>query len=180
MNSKKDPVPKPLSKDSILQALRALSEEIPLSEPPPEILLMGGAAIVLLYGARESTRDVDAILPNPSFREAAKRVAGRLGLPPDWLNDGAKGYAHGRAPGDIVFQAPSLIVRSLAPQQLLAMKLCAWRDDLDISDARLLLSKIPGGRKAAWDAVRPFLVPGRELKSRYAFEELWGSLHGNP
>jgi predicted nucleotidyltransferase len=71
-------------------------------------------------------------------------------------------------------------VRTLAPPQLLATKLAAWRDDLDIEDARLLLSKLAGDRDTVWEQVEPYLVPGRELKSRYALEDLWESEHADP
>ena len=53
------------------------------------------------------------------------------------------------------------------------MKLCAWRDDVDVSDARFLLSKIPGDREAVWSAVVPHLLPGRELKASYAKGFAW-------
>jgi predicted nucleotidyltransferase len=111
-------------------------------------------------------------------RAAAASVASRVGLPEDWLNDGAKGYVHGLAPGEVLFSAPGLIVRSVAAPQLLAMKLSAWRDDLDVADARLLLSKIPGERASVWRQVEPHLVPGRQLKAQYAFEDLWEADRG--
>lgn len=137
----------------------------------------GGAALVLLYDARKATRDVDAFAVlsiNPEVvRAAARRVAESLDLPEDWLNDGAKGYLHGLMPGEILFKSASLIVRSVAPQQLLAMKLSAWRDDVDIADAGLLLSKLSGDRDQIWSLIEPYLIPGRELKARYAFEDLW-------
>lgn len=133
--------------------------------------------MVMLYEARDTTKDVDAFALDPAaspvLRAAAAAVAPQLGLPADWLNDGAKGYLHGLAPGERLFQAPGLLVRSVAPAQLLAMKLSAWRDDLDIADARLLLSKTPGDRATLWKQVEPHLVPGRELKARYAFDDLW-------
>ncbi len=110
--------------------------------------------MVLLYDARESTKDVDAVALGLSDRsgleQAAARVAGRLGLPSNWLNDGAKGYLNGIDPGENVFSDPFLHVRSAATHQLVAMKLCAWRDDVDISDARLLLSKLDGDKKQVW------------------------------
>ena len=59
---------------------------------------------------------------------------------------------------------PTLRVRTLSVTQLLAMKLSAWRDDLDVEDARRL--------------VEPHLVPGREMKAQYAFDDLWESEHG--
>jgi hypothetical protein len=87
---------------------------------------------------------------------------------------------HGIALGDLILDEPSLLVRALAPQQLLAMKLSAWRDDVDIEDARLLLTKLSSDRDAVWQQVEPHLVPGRELKASLAFSDLWESQHGTP
>jgi hypothetical protein len=46
------------------------------------------------------------------------------------------------------------------------MKLSAWRDDVDISDARRLLGEVVGqeqnGNKI-WQQIEPFLMPGDEL-----------------
>src|SRR5260370_674562 len=63
---------------------------------------------------------------------------------------------------------PTLLVRALAPQQLLAMKLSAWRDDVDvaIADARVLLrldAEHPGGAQAALS--RPLGRPGATPES---------------
>ena len=171
-----------LSRLEILAAFRALSAEL-TSESQTEIVVGGGAALVLLYDAREATKDVDAVrissIEASVVQAAAQRVADRLDLPRDWLNDGAKGYLHGLATGEVLFESLSLVVRSVAVQQLLAMKLSAWRDDVDIEDARLLLSKLKGPKAAIWSLVEPFLVPGRELKARYAFEDLWETQHGS-
>jgi hypothetical protein len=90
-----------------------------------------------------------------------------------WLNDGAKGYLNGVLPGEVLLDHPALLIRALAPQQLLAMKLSAWRDDVDIADARILLREFPGQREEVWNLIEPFLVPGRELKAKLgAFLEL--------
>lgn len=169
-----------LSKDQILEALDLLSIELgrEAGTGNHNIVIAGGAALVLLYNARDSTRDIDAVVSDETIKAAARRVSAALELPDDWLNDGAKGYLQGLAVGDIVFETESLIVRALAPRQLLAMKLSAWRDDVDIEDARLLLSKLVGGREEVWEQVEPFLVVGRELKARYAFEDLWENHYG--
>jgi predicted nucleotidyltransferase len=177
-----DPMSKLLSREDILEALGALAAELEARRLPTDLLVGGGAALVLLYAARQATRDVDAFVfssADPtSVRQAASEIADRLRLPEDWLNDGAKGYLHGLEPGEILFQRPFLTVRAIGVQQLLAMKLSAWRDDVDISDARLLLSKLTGDRSRIWSSIEPYLVPGRELKARYAFEDLWELDHG--
>jgi hypothetical protein len=148
-----------------------------------QLAVAGGAALVLLYGARDSTKDVDAFsigsTDADAVRQAALRVAKSLALPDDWLDDGAKGYVHGLALGAKLLSRERLQVHALDPRQLLAMKLSAWRDDLDIADARLILSKLTGSREEIWRGVEPYLVPGRELKAQYAFEDLWGSEHGS-
>ena len=137
---------------------------------------------MLLYAARPSTKDVDGFVLGGAraedVRAAARRVAASLDLPDDWLNDGAKAYLHGVAPGDVVVDRPSLLVRALAVHQLLAMKLSAWRDDVDIEDAALLLSRMAADKDDVWRAVEPFLIPGHELKARYAFDDLWDARRG--
>jgi hypothetical protein len=172
-----------LTRADILRALGALADALPAAHPPCEIWVVGGAALVLLYASRETTRDVDGFALDAAaaaeVRAASISVAADLGLPSDWLNDGAKGYLHGLAPGDVLFSSRSLIVRSVATQQLLAMKLSAWRDDLDVGDARLLLSKLAGDRAEVWKLVEPYLVPGRQLKAQYAFEDLWEADRGH-
>lgn len=101
---------------------------------------MGGAAIALAYDARRATLDVDAIFePKMVIYEAAARVAEDLGLPDDWLNDGAKGFLPGNDPDQTqVFVRPSLEVMAASPEYLLAMKLLASRVEHDTEDIRTL------------------------------------------
>lgn len=138
--------------------------------------------MVLLFNARESTKDVDAFSVEPEAQavvsEAARWVAAALGLPDDWLNDAAKGYAHGLTRGPMLLETTALRVRAVAIEQLLAMKLSAWRDDLDVEDARRLLQECGTAREDVWRQVERHLVPGRELKARYAFDDLWESHYG--
>jgi hypothetical protein len=172
-----------LTQMDILRALGALAAALPSGAAAAELWVVGGAAMVVLYGARETTKDVDAFTTDTTsgaaLRAAAAAVASELGLPADWLNDGAKGYVNGLAPGELLFDHPRLVVRSVASHQLLAMKISAWRDDLDVADAQLLLSKIPGDRESVWKQVERHLVPGRELKARYAFDDLWEADRGS-
>ena len=58
--------------------------------------------------------------------------------------------------------------------------LSGWRDDVDIEDARLLLTKLSDDREEVWGLVEPHLVPGRETKAYLAFSDLWEAIHGSP
>ena len=77
-----------------------------------------------------------------------------------------------------MISAPGIEVRSPDTVQLLAMKLSAWRDDLDINDASRLLDEIDGERDEVWRMVERYLVPGDELKAQYAFADLWETRRG--
>src|SRR5438270_10763106 len=147
-----------------------------------ELVLIGGALMVLRFQARDSTRDVDVAIVAPReterVREFARTVAAEHGWPDDWLNDGAKGYLVGLSNGPVVLSAPGIEVRSPSVAQLLAMKLSAWRDDVDIADAARLLEEMKGDRSETWREVELYLVPGSELKAQYAFADLWEAQHG--
>ena len=96
--------------------------------------------MALAYDARRATVDVDAaFLPASAVRQAARRVADQLGLEPDWLNDGAKGFMPGNDPDRVsVFEGSNLSGAAAAPRYLLAMKLLAARVDRDQDDIRAL------------------------------------------
>jgi len=54
-----------------------------------EICLYGGAVMCLVFDARPSTKDVDAIFhPAEIIRKAAKEISNDYELVDDWLNDG--------------------------------------------------------------------------------------------
>lgn len=54
---------------------------------PAEIILIGGASVLINYGFRGLTYDVDAMIQASSaMKEAVNRVGDRLGLPTGWLN----------------------------------------------------------------------------------------------
>jgi len=173
------------SREEIQDGLRRLGELAQAQGLHIRLTLVGGAVMVLGYQARQSTRDVDVVITAPPearlVRTLAKQVAEERDWPEDWLNDGAKGYLIGISEGPVLFSAPGIEARAPALEQLLAMKLSAWRDDLDISDARRLLQELAGGRAKdeIWRSLEPYLVPGDELTAQYAFLDLWESLYGS-
>jgi predicted nucleotidyltransferase len=165
-----------LSKDDVIAALTRLGEVAQAQGEMVELLLLGGSLMVLVFETRQATRDVDVVILSPAadrVRTMAKTIATERAWPDDWLNDAAKGFMVGVSRGPVVFSASGITVRRPAIEQLLAMKLCAWRDDVDIADARRLLRELSSAYDDAWLQVVPYLQPGHELKAKYAFDDLW-------
>lgn len=172
-----------ISKPELVSALTHLGELAAAEGEQIELLLLGGSVMVLAFSARPSTRDVDVVILSTTDRAEVRRlaeiVADERGWPADWLNEGAKGFVVAPLAGATLLSAAGITVRMPPIELLLAMKLCAWRDDVDISDARRLLCELPGGHDSVWASVERHLQVGRELKAKYAFEDLWESVNGS-
>ena len=92
-----------LSRDTILTAFTRLSDELRTRGVLGEVNVVGGAAMVLAFNARTSTKDVDAIFePAADVRNAAAIVADALELPADWLNDAVKGFLSPGCPASTI------------------------------------------------------------------------------
>jgi hypothetical protein len=119
-----------LTRESILDAISALSNDLGKHGVVGEICLFGGTVMVLAFNSRISTKDVDAIFqPTQLIREMARRVGEDRGLPSDWLNDGVKGFVSARheATAGNLPQFPNLRLTMPVPEYLLAMKCMAAR-----------------------------------------------------
>ncbi len=168
-----------LSRTDIESALSRMGELAQARSMSLELLVVGGAAMVLGYNARASTHDIDAVILEPTpaaeVRLIAADVAVELGWPNDWFNDGAKGFVRGPQRGRLLFEAVGIRVFQPPVEQLLAMKLSAWRDDVDIGDASILLQAVRESlaRDEVWSLLEPYLIPGRELTASFALDDLW-------
>jgi len=119
-----------ISRQNILTALTRLDELLRERGVSGELCIFGGAAMVLAFDARESTRDVDAIfVPKMEVLEAAKQVGEELGMIDDWLNDGVKGFlsSEGRVTSAGMPVFGNLRVLRPTSEYLLAMKCFASR-----------------------------------------------------
>lgn len=124
-----------LTRDKIIEALRALESECARRGIAGEICIYGGAEMVLVFDARSATRDVDAVFrPKTEIFEAARAVAEELEIPADWLNDGVKGFlSHHEelsdAPIPELEGLSNLRVFTPTAEYLLAMKCMAARSE---------------------------------------------------
>lgn len=167
-----------MKQEEILSAFHALNDELAREGTKGEVGLVGGAAMVLAFNARESTRDVDAVFePASKLRAAAARVASAQELPADWLNDAAKDYMPADTqPRRILLDLPNLAVWVPPPGYLLAMKAIAARlDSQDARDLRTLIRHMGLSRAQQVLEVVENYYPRNQIPARTQFflEELF-------
>ena len=142
------------------------------------MFVVGGAALALAFNARRTTRDIDAVFePKSEVYSAALKVADRLGLPDDWLNDAVKGFVPGTDPDALpIFDRPGLSVSAASARFLLAMKLRAARVELDADDIGFLASLLGLKTPSEVLAVATQRFDARELppRARFLVEQMFG------
>lgn len=170
-----------LSDRDIRRLFDLLDAELSKQAVEGELFVVGGAVMCLAYSARPSTQDVDAVFrPAREIREAAARVALQAGLPPDWLNDGVKGFLSERGQFAPFLELGHLRVMVAQPEYLLAMKCLSFRigaEFHDEDDVRYLLRHLDiGSYEKAVDAIiRYYPIERFPQKTLYALAELLGS-----
>jgi len=164
-----------LTKTRIIQALRRLGELAQAEKLVLEISLYGGAVFALVYGSREATKDVDAIVrPSAAAQRLVRTVAREQALPDDWLNDHVRQFIAAREeknrwPGEEF--GPGLRLSVPTAAYLLALKLQACRPRLpgylgDEADIRFLLKKIRPKSVEAVEQISERFFPGDGLTGR--------------
>lgn len=130
-----------LTTETIRALFVALNDELVSRRVLGEVGLCGGAVMCLVFQARNSTKDVDAIFePTREIREAAIAVAQDFGVADDWLNDAAKGFFLSPPPKNDVMELSNLRVWAPTPEYMLAMKCVSARfDSHDRGDVEFLI-----------------------------------------
>lgn len=133
-----------MERSELIAALQELDARLSSS---CDIAIVGGAAMILHFGASRATRDIDVLVLRGDImelRQAARLVARARELPEDWINDAVKGFAdilpsdfyHRLVSLGLPFQHLRLYVLGL-PEQV-AMKIVALREQ-DLEDLELLI-----------------------------------------
>lgn len=115
---------------------------------PAELILIGGASVLVNYGFRNMTTDIDAVIRGASaMKDAILRVGDRFGLPAGWLNEDFT-HTDSYTPRLDEFStyyrtyANVLTVRTVSAEYLIAMKLRSGRQyKSDLSDVLGILAE---------------------------------------
>ena len=138
------------TKDNIDLYLKDLSKEYRRrvgKSTPAELILIGGASVLINYGFRNMTTDIDAIIQSAaSMKDAINAVGDRYDLPNGWLNADFKktdSYTPKLAEFSVYYKTFSnvLTIRTISAEYLIAMKLRSGRQyKSDLSDVLGILA----------------------------------------
>lgn len=127
--------------DNYLKILAKEFKKINGPKTPAEIILVGGASVVINYGFRQMTNDIDAIIKASSaMKEAINKVGDSLNLPNGWINTDfvqTPSYTTKLIEHSKYYKTFSNIlqIRTVSGEYLIAMKLMAGRKyKNDLSD----------------------------------------------
>ena len=164
-----------LTKVRLLQALRRLGVLAHAEGLTLEVSLYGGAVFTLVYGSRDTTKDVDALVrPSAEGKRLAAVVAREQDLPEDWLNDHVRQFVAAKEEKrrlPLQDFGPGLRVSTPTAAYLLALKLRACRPRLpgyagDEADILFLLRKIRPKSFAAVEEGFARFFPEDDLSDR--------------
>jgi len=165
-----------LNRNEMQKYLGMLGHELQDRGVTGEIVLAGGAVMLLVINNRETTKDIDAYFgQHPELiRSVAKEIAVREGLREDWLNDGVKGFFYGNPPQILWADYPGLKVYTVHPEYLFAMKAHSGRDS-DRDDLMALIKHLKlKNAEEALNIVERY-IPSKLLTvhTKYLIEDLF-------
>jgi len=133
-----------------------------------DILIAGGAALTMVFNARDSTRDIDAIFhPTEDMRKISRDIAREYDLPEDWLNDGVKGFITEKMKQEVYLELSNLTVSNIDAAGLLAMKLTSARvDTKDMADSIFLMKALEiCEENELFDIIKKYIYPNQPFNS---------------
>ena len=127
---------RPFTKQNLDMYLRELAKEFRKrygKSVPAEIILVGGAAVLVNYGFREKTYDMDAIITTASYmKDIINYIGDKFDLPTGWLNTdfmNTSSYTPRIIPFSKYYRTFSntITIRTISAEYLVAMKLKSGR-----------------------------------------------------
>ena len=139
------------TKDNIDTYLKEIAKEYRKQigkNMPAALILIGGASVLINYGFRDMTTDIDALIQAASvMKDVINRVGDRYELPAGWLNDDFKNtvsYSPALVQHSEYYRTFSnvMTVRTVSSEYLIAMKLRSGRQyKRDLSDVLGILAE---------------------------------------
>jgi len=126
----------PFTRENLDYYLKELAKEFRRlggKKMPAEVILIGGASILVNYGFRDMTYDMDAIISESSaIKDAINHVGDRYRLPNGWLNTDfvrTKSYTPKLIEFSVYYKTfyGILTVRTVTAEYLIAMKIKSGR-----------------------------------------------------
>lgn len=169
------PMPREMSAGDMRQYLTELGQLLDARGVTGEIILAGGAVVVMVLQARAGSNDIDAVFVHEAdaIRRAAQEVAETHGLPAIWLNDHVRIFVASDAPTVEFFETPGLRVRMVGLDYLFYMK--AWAGDpLDQRDLRAIAKALRiKDEHEAYDIVRRYSAGALSREVQILLESLF-------
>lgn len=165
-----------MNANNIRHYLQLLGQELDQRGIIGEIVLVGGAVMLLVIGNRPTTKDIDAYFAShpQEVRDAALVIAKREGLSPDWLNDAVKGFFYTQPPMSLWLDYPGLRVYVADPAYVLAMKATAARP-ADVPDIQALIAHLGlTSAQQVLSIISQYVPPAQVLpKTQYLIQSLF-------
>jgi len=165
-----------LNTKQILSLFEELNEGLKKRGEIGEVGLVGGAVMCLVFQARESTRDIDAIFaPTQLIRKLVTEIGERLHIGPNWLNDAAKGYIQGNFEKKDILNLSNLRVWAPDAKYMLAMKCISARwDSHDRDDVVFLIDYLKIKKSEHVFKIIQNYYPKKQIppKTQFLIEEL--------
>lgn len=132
-----------LSQEHVKKVFDELGRKMAQEGRVAEIAIYGGMALMLMFDARESTKDVDYVPVSGDvkrLREVARELGCASGFSEDWLNDSVAIFKSDNANHAFFGDFPrggqaGLRVFTATPEYLFAMKCLSMRGIFDSSDS---------------------------------------------
>ena len=121
-----------LSKKDILKYLEEINKKLEERGKYGEIMICGGAVMTLVYEARNSTHDIDAVFrPKEDMKEIIDEIRRENNLNSQWLNDDVSMFTSEfkNLTSSEYKNFGNLTVSILGAESLLAMKLVSAREN---------------------------------------------------
>ena len=153
----------PFTKENLEYYLKELAKEFRKRGhgTPAEMILVGGASVLINYEFRMASYDIDAYYEAQSvMKEAINAVGDRLGLPTGWINDDFK-RTSSYTPKIVQYSeyyktfSGVLTIRTVKAEYLVAMKLMSGRQyKKDLSDiAGIVYEQMLAGKPLSYELI---------------------------